>query len=118
MQWHESNYHECKDGEHGSMKLSEVESTYWYSSNLTSLMNTLAASAFIAHFLLECLFYKDIRARFNCMSFDNPLFNSRNLLTCTDESHLRSLAFYIWTCFTLRRDYVELYIVFMLYYRL
>ena len=36
------------------------------------------------------------------------LYNFKHLLTCTDESHLRSLAFYIWTCFALRRDYVEL----------
>ena len=37
------------------------------------------------HFLLECPFYKDVRAKFNCMSFDKTLYNFRHLLTCTDE---------------------------------
>ena len=41
------------------------------------------------HFILECPFYKDIRAKFNCMSFDKTLYNFRNLLTCTDKSHLK-----------------------------
>ena len=60
------------------------------------------------HFRLECSFYKDIRAKFNCMSIDKTRYNFRNLLTCTDESHLRSLEFYMCTCFALRRDYVDL----------
>ena len=45
------------------------------------------------------------------MSFDKTLYNFRNLLTCTDESHLGklgTLSVYIWTCFALKRDYVEL----------
>ena len=58
--------------------------------------------------LSERLFYKDIRAKCNCISFDKTLYNVRNLLTCTGESHLRSLGFYIWTCSALRSDNAEL----------
>ena len=41
------------------------------------------------NFLLECPSCKDIRAKFNCMSFDKTLYNFRKLLrpTCTGESH-------------------------------
>ena len=55
---------------------------------------------------LECPFFKDVRAKFNCMSFDRTLWNLKQILARTDE-------FLYLEMFALRSDYAELQKVFM-----